>query len=194
MTLSLKRVHLVKLHLILSGLTLPIILLFFITGALETADISSSKNVKKWSQTQDTELIKNLGSMKTLARKELARKNIDVPLGKAKIKKDKKRKSFKLVWTGINHTLTVRPDTKKAKKARFLLETPSWHKRFWSLHKASGNDWFDVFVIVQSILLLSLVIVGVLIGLQVKLYRQMLLFSVGFGFLVFGVFMLLSMY
>lgn len=180
-----KRNLLVKLHLVMAAITLPFILMFFITGALYTADYKPSYSVKEYRVKLNAPLKYDYVWLKNIAHKELARLNINDPSGKAKLRTDKKRKSFKLSWQGKNHNISLRPSSVDHSIAVITVRTPSWYKRFMRFHKAKGGDLFDILSIISSIILLLIVISGVVIGLQVKLFKKLTVYSLSFGSIFF---------
>jgi len=181
-----KRQFLVKLHLVMAGMTLALAMMFFITGALYTWNYKPSSYSQEYRFDLKEPMQKDYKQLKSTARAELKRLGISEPLGKAKLKRDKKHHSYKLYWKGKNHSVTLRPSSKGALHAVLTVKTPSWYNRFMRLHKGSGGDLFDIFAITGSIVLLFILITGVIIGLQVPVFRRLTLFSLGGGFLLFA--------
>ncbi|MDQ6961671.1 MAG: hypothetical protein Q9M28_03960 [Mariprofundaceae bacterium] len=177
---------LVKLHLIMAGLTLAIAVMFFITGALYTWNYKPSSYSTEYRIQVEKPLHRDYKLLKSVTRVELAKLGINEPLGKAKLKSDRKRNSYKFTWSGKNHRATLRPSSKGGLHAVLTVKTPSWYNRFMRLHKGKGGDIFDIFAISASIVFLFILISGVIIGLQVPIFRKLTLYSLGGGCLLFA--------
>ena len=182
----LNRKFLVKLHLVMAAIALSVSAMFFITGGLYTFDYEPSSHEKRYRFTLSKPLQLELKPLKTMARKKLAKLHVDEPFGKAKIKYDKKRKAYKLVWKGNNHSVVLRASTSDSSVAVLSVITPSWYKRLMRLHKGKGGDVFNVFSIIASIALMLILISGVIIGLQLTAFRQLTLYSLAGGLLLFA--------
>jgi len=182
----LNRKFLVKLHLVLAAIALSVSAMFFITGGLYTFDYEPSSYAKKYKFTLSKPLQLKLKPLKATAREKLAELGVDEPSGKAKLKYDRKRKAYKLVWKGKNHSVVLRPSTSDSSVAVLSVITPSWYKRFMRLHKGKGGDVFNVFSIVASVALLLILLSGVIIGLQLTAFRKLTLYSLGGGLLLFA--------
>lgn len=180
-----KRQFLVKLHLIMASMTLALAAMFFITGALYTWDYKPSSYSEKHYIELSEPLKRDYKYLKTTARAELEKLGISEPLGKAKLKRDKKHHSYKLYWKGKNHSVTLRPSSKGELYAVLSVKTPSWYSRFMRLHKGKGGDLFDIFAITAAIVFMFILISGVIIGLQVPIFRRLTLFSLGGGIVLF---------
>jgi hypothetical protein len=182
----LNRKFLIKLHLVLAAVVLSISAMFFITGGLYTFDYEPSSRAKEYRFKQSKPLQLKLNPLKTMAREKLAKLHVDEPFGKAKIKYDKKRQAYKLVWKGNNHSVVLRASTSDSSVAVLTIITPSWYKRLMRLHKGKGGDVFNVFSIIASVALLLILLSGVIIGLQLTAFRKLTLYSLAGGLLLFA--------
>jgi hypothetical protein len=183
-----------KIHIMLSGITFPVILMFFITGSLQMGDISTSSEVTKWRVKYATPLSMDLMQLKNIARQELEKRGFSTPIGKARLRLNEEGAPYKLSWEGINHDLVVRPSSLNNKVGVFRLDQHGWYARFWYLHQCIGNDVFDVSVIVFSVLLLLVLFFGIILGLQAKPYRMAMWGSLIGGFAIFALLVLISFY
>ena len=183
----LNRKFLVKLHLVLAAVALSISAMFFITGGLYTFDYEPSSYAKEYRFNLSEPMQLKLKPLKIMAREKLAELGVDEPLGKAKLKKDRKRKSYRLVWKGKNHSMILRPSSENSSVAILTVKTPSWYGRFMRLHKGKGGDIFNIFSIIASAALLLILLSGVIIGLQLTAFRKLTLYSLAGGLLLFAV-------
>jgi len=182
----LNRKFLVKFHLVLAAVALSVSAMFFITGGLYTFDYEPSSHAKEYRFKPAEPMQLKLKPLKATAREKLAELGIDEPLGKAKLKKDRKRRSYKLVWKGKNHSIILRPSSDDSSVAVLTVKTPSWYGRFMRLHKGKGGDIFNIFSIIASAALLLILLTGVIIGLQLTAFRKLTLYSLAGGLLLFA--------
>ncbi len=180
-----KRNVFIKIHLILAATALPVILMYVITGALYTAEYKPSSHDVEYIVQLESPLTRDISLLKQVVHDELVKQGIDDPDGKAKLKTDKKRGGKKFVWKGDNHYATMWSHADDRSVVTIEVSTPSWYKRLMWLHKAKGGDAFDIFSIVAAIILIFVLITGVIVGLQVKLFRALTLYSMGVGSLLF---------
>lgn len=180
-----KRITLIKLHLVMAAISLSLVTMFLITGGLYTLDYKPSSYSKEYRVTLSEPMKRDYQQLKALARVELEKLGLEAPLGKAKLKSDRKRHAYKLEWAGSNHSISLRPSSINSSVAVIKVKTPSWYNRFMRLHKGKGGDLFDIFSIVASVVLLLILLSGVILGLQIPTFRMLTLYSLSGGFLLF---------
>ena len=180
-----KRNLFIKIHLILAATILPVVLMFVITGALYTAEYKPSSHDETFDVQLEVPLTQDITALKSVVHDALLERDIEDPDGKAKLKRDKKRGGKKFVWKGDNHTVSMWSHADDRSLVTIEVSTPSWYKRLMWLHKAKASDAFDIFSIVAAIILVFVLVTGVIIGLQVKLFRSLTLYSIGAGSLLF---------
>lgn len=181
-----KRQLIIKLHVVLAAFFLSIAAMFFVTGALYTADIKPDSSKDEYRAKQETPLRNEAVDLENIARREMRMLGLKEPLGNAKLRKDKKRNSFMLVWKGLNHNVTIRPSSIDPKTAVITLVKPSWYSRLMSLHKGNGGDAFEALAIGAAIALLLQLASGVVLALQVARLRRLTIFSMVGGAVVFA--------
>ncbi|MDQ6975208.1 MAG: hypothetical protein Q9M22_01435 [Mariprofundaceae bacterium] len=179
-----KRKLLIQLHLLLAASSFSIVAMFLITGALYTYNYKPSTYSTEYRIRLSKPMTRDYRSLKRIAHQELEKLGLSDPLGKAKLRK--KRRHYKLVWYGRNHTITLRPSSKDHSIAVLKVKTPSWYSRFMRLHKGKGGDLFDVFSIVASVILLLTLLSGVILGLQIAVFRRLTLYALSGGLLLFS--------
>jgi hypothetical protein len=187
-----KRNVFIKIHLVLAATILPVVLMYVITGALYTAEYKPSSHGEAFDVQLDAPLTRNVELLKSVVHKALIQRDIEDPDGKTKFKRDKKHGGKKFVWQGDNHTVSMWSHKDDRSIVSIEVSTPSWYKRLMWLHKAKASDAFDIFSIVVAIILIFVLITGVIVGLQVKLFRGLTLYSMGFGSLLFLAMMYIS--
>ncbi len=180
-----KRNLLIKIHLVMAATILPVVLMYVITGALYTAEYKPSSHDKAFDVQLEAPLVRDIQLLKDVVHDALAKRGIDDPDGKAKFKRDKKRGGQKFVWKGDNHTVSMWSHADNRAVVTIEVSTPSWYKRLMWIHTADGGDALKIFSIIVAILLVFVLLTGVIVGLQVKLFRGLTLYSMGFGSLLF---------
>lgn len=188
------RPMLMKIHLVFAAATLSTLLMYVVTGTLFLSDIDSGRDLQKFRVKQENELKKDKGQMRALAEKILQEKGVVFPTGRDRIKKDKKRKSWRYYWDGRNHGVNIRPSTRDARVAVVTVNTPGWLRRFFRLHKGGGGDIFTIFSMVSSVAIILILITGVIMGLQVRGFRKLTLISLSAGLLIFSSFVYYSQF
>jgi len=181
----LRRNTLVKVHLILAATSLPVILMYVMTGLLYTAEYKPSSHDMTYDVQLNAPLQRDLILLKKVVHAELVKREIEDPDGKTKFKYDKKIGAKKFVWSGDNHSASMWSHADNRSVVTIEVSIPSWYKRLMWLHKAKGGDAFDIFSIVAAVILIFVLISGVIVGLQVKLFRSLTLYSMGAGSLLF---------
>jgi len=181
----LRRNSLVKIHLVLAATALPVILMYVVTGMLYTAEYKPSSHDVKYDVQLEAPLQRDLNLLQQVVHDELVKREIEDPDGKTKLKYDKDIDAKKFVWSGDNHTVSMWSHADNRSIVTIEVSTPSWYKRLMWLHKAKGGDAFDIFSIVAAVILIFVLISGVIVGLQVKLFRSLTLYSMGAGSLLF---------
>lgn len=183
--LKLSRLFLVKAHIIMASLTLILMMMFFITGALYTYGYKPSTYETEYRFEQDIPLEKDMPMLLGIVVTELERLQIKEPFGTPKIKRDKKRHSYKLVWSGKNRYISLRPSGSNPKVAVMIVEEYSWYYRLMRLHKAKGPEFFEWFTIISSAVVMLILLSGVIIGIQAPGLRKITISSLAAGMVLF---------
>lgn len=183
--MKIKRLFFVKTHLILAGLSLSIMTMFLITGALYTYGYKPSSHTIKHRVTEPQALKKDIVVLTDIALRELQKLGISPPITKPKMKRDKRWGVFKLVWSDENKRVSLRPSTRNNHVAVMKIKQYSWYSRLMSLHKGKGKDIFDIFTISAAIILFIVLLSGVLVGLMAQGLRRLTLYSVVSGMMLF---------
>lgn len=174
---------LVKLHLIMAAVALPLLLMFAITGGLYTLEYKPSSEKKEYRVTMSAPLDGNVERMKDIVRQELSKHNLDAPMGKAKVKRS--GSSYKMKWAGKNHSVNFRVSSRDNTVAVIEVKTPSWYNRLMRLHKGKGGDLFDAFAIAMSVFVVFILLTGVWIGLKTPTYKALTVKALSLGSVLF---------
>ena len=165
------RVFLTKLHLLLAAFMFPAILMFLGTGALytwgETGKTVDTKTQVTLTAPLDPE---NEDALRAVAVAELAKAGLDEPTGKSRVRKV--GGSYAYEWTGSRRDITIEPSDDPL-VANVSIKEATPHRILVQLHKAKGSTVFKAYATVLALVLFLLVVSGVVLGLQVKLYRRM---------------------
>ncbi len=178
---KLNRLTLIKIHLLLAALSLATVLMFFITGILYTIDYEAENESFEHRVTEKQALKKDLDLLTGIVKRELAKLDIDVPMGEPEIERDKKRRSFKLYWSDRNMKVTLRPSTVNPAVAVIKIKQYSWYYRLMRLHKGSGGNIFILFTLISTIFVILVLISGVIIGLTSPALRRLTGISLALG-------------
>jgi len=184
-----KRLTLIKIHMLLASFMLPAAFMFLLTGGLYTWGIKGSYNSESTNLALSTPLQADAESLQALVEKQLATRGLSKPSGKAKIKKG--GTSYKLEWTGSDLDVVLEP-TADPMVATLTIKDTTWYRNFVQLHKAKGGTAFKVYAAALAIALFIILLSGFIMSVQVPaLKRQALLTSV-IGLLTFVAVVLLS--
>ena len=186
---KLDRSVLMKIHMLLAAFILPVAFMFFTTGALYTWSIKGNYNTETYKLVLVNPLKSNLPVLIDLATKELDQRNISMPTGVAKIKEV--GTSFMLEWTGSNLDIILQPTTQPL-IAELKVKKTSWYRQFVQLHKAKGGKAFKVYAVILAISLLTLLITGFIMAMQMPKYRSFTLTAMGLGIVMFVAMVLVS--
>ncbi len=180
--------------MILASVIFPVTVMFFATGALYLLDIKPTSEQQEYRSRHSEPIPDNHDQLKAIALQKLDRLGLSKPLGKSRLKWNKKRQGYFLDWRGRNFNLTLRASTQDQHVAVLKVYTPSLYNQFMRLHKGHGKDLFDIFVIVSAIIMLLILLSGTVIGLGIPKFRRLVLYSMGFGSLLFVGLMIYSQY
>lgn len=152
----LTRIQLMKVHAVLAALTLPVAIMFMITGALYTWGIKGGYTNEVYDVQLTEELQPKLAPLTSLAILELDKLEIAHPTGNARVKT--MGDAFILEWTGSTRDIRLEPSANKM-VAKLTIKETSGYRNLVQLHKAKGGVVFKVyaafFAIVMCLLLLS---------------------------------------
>jgi len=179
-----KRLTLVKIHMLLASFMLPAAFMFLLTGGLYTWGIKGSYNTEQIEIALTTPLAADAPALQALVESELDARGLDAPSGAAKVKKG--GTSFKLEWTGADLDVVLEPTTDPL-VAKLSVKDTTWYRNFVQLHKAKGGTAFKVYAAALAIALFIILLSGFIMSVQVPaLKRQTLVTSVT-GLIVFFV-------
>ncbi|MDQ7004343.1 MAG: hypothetical protein Q9N67_05280 [Ghiorsea sp.] len=174
---------LVKLHLIMAAVALPLLLMFAITGGLYTLEYKPNLEKKEYRVTMNTPLNGDVEQMKNIVRQVLSEHDLNEPMGKVKVKRSGRH--YKMKWSGKNHSVSLRASSRDNRVAVIEVKIPSSYHRLMSLHKGKGGDLFDAFAIAMSIFVVFILLTGVWIGLKTATYKALTVKALGVGSLLF---------
>lgn len=184
------RVFLTKLHLIAAAFMFPAILMFLGTGALYTWG-----NTGEWrEETVTVELAQPLvagdeAAYKALAETVLAERGTALPSGDGRIRGEGADESFS--WSGARTEIEI-AGTENPGLAEVTVKEATLHRWLVQLHKAKGSTLFKVYATALAVVLFLLVLSGVILGLQVKVWRRITINSSVIGVLAFVGFVMLG--
>jgi uncharacterized iron-regulated membrane protein len=178
--LVMNRLQLMKVHALLAAFIFPVATMFLITGALYTWGIKGSYTNEVYAITLSQAIQPELNELTALATDELAKLELDVPSGKAKIKTLGNQFSFE--WTGSAKDITLKP-TEDALIATLTVKHTSWYRNLVQLHKAKGGIVFKVYAAVFAIALALLLFSGFMMAWQTPKLKNlsMMSFLIGTG-------------
>lgn len=180
------RIQLMKVHALLAAFTLPVAVMFMVTGALYTWGIKGSYTQEVYEVPLTETLIPELVTLTSLAVRELDVRDISLPEGKAKVKTI--GSAFMLEWTGSTKDISLEP-TDRDLVAKLTVKETSWYRNLVQLHKAKGGVVFKVYAAFFAFVLGMLLISGFMMAWQTPKLKRITLgaFAAGIiSFLVIG--------
>lgn len=173
---------LMKAHALLAVFILPVAIMFFVTGALYTWDVKGGYDTTVHELHLENPIQGQLAELVNLAEKELKKRDLSVPTGRAEIKKI--GASFKLEWPGSSMDVIVEP-TSQPLIAQLEIKKARWYRQFVQLHKAKGGIPFKVYAVVLATALFLLFITGFIMIWQMPKLRKLTLIVTALGITVF---------
>lgn len=185
----LNRLVLMKAHAFLAAFILPVAIMFFVTGAFYTWGIKGEYDTTVHHIKLEKPLQKKLSELVALAETELAKRDIPVPTGQAKIKNI--GNAFKLEWTGSSRDVIIEHSSQPL-IAQLHIKDTSWYRQLVQLHKAKGGVPFKVYAAALSTALLLLLFTGFIMAWKTPKLRQFTLASAVSGIVIFIVMVISS--
>jgi hypothetical protein len=189
MSFNIQRNTLIKTHIVLAAFFLPVLTMYFISGALYTWGIKGGYNTDTHTLSLAQPLEKDRKLIHDLVVKNLLEKNLPLPTGQGKIKNA--GTSYKFEWTGSNLDIELEP-TSDPLFAKMKVKETSWYRQFVQLHKAKGGVIFKYYAVILAISLLLLLMSGLFMAWQLTKYRPVLIGSFMTGILSFIAMVVLS--
>jgi len=176
------RAVLMKIHMLVAAFMLPVAIMYPLTGALYTWGVKGSYETTQYPIKLEQPLSKNKEVMVELVTRELTQREIALPSGKAKIKAI--GNSFQLEWTGSNRDVILGPGSDQL-IAKLNVKETTLYRRIVQLHKAKGGIGFKVYAAAFATALLTLLITGFIMALQMPKFRMPVLLSMSTGIVMF---------
>jgi hypothetical protein len=184
MRFSIQRNTLLQVHIVLAAVMLPVVMMYFISGALYPWGVKGSSEKTSYELSLAQPLLYEKQVIRDFVEKTLIEKNITIPSGRSKLKA--KRKSFKFEWRSVDLRVVLK-STSDPLKVKMTVKDANWYRQFISLHKMGGGDSFDYYAATLATSLLLLLLSGLILAWQLKKYRPLLTGSLVAGFLIFAV-------
>ena len=176
------RIQLMKVHAVLAAFTLPVAIMFMVTGALYTWGIKGSYTNEVYEVPLTEMLTPELTTLTSLVVKELDQRDISLPEGKAKVKKI--GSAFMLEWTGSTKDISLEP-TDRDLVAKLTVKETSWYRNLVQLHKAKGGVVFKVYAAFFAFVLGLLLISGFMMAWQTPKLKRITLGAFAAGIMSF---------
>lgn len=176
------RIQLMKIHAVLAAFTLPVAIMFMVTGALYTWGIKGSYTNEVYEVPLTEMLTPELTTLTSLVVKELDQRDISLPEGKAKVKKI--GSAFMLEWTGSTKDINLEP-TDRDLVAKLTVKETSWYRNLVQLHKAKGGVVFKVYAAFFAFVLGLLLISGFMMAWQTPKLKRITLGAFAAGIMSF---------
>lgn len=180
-----QRKTIIKIHTALAAFFLPMGIVYAVTGGLYTWGITGKYDRQDVTLELAEPLPAELSALVALAEREVQARGLDVPTGKAGIKKS--GTSFHFEWTGSRRDIQIHPTAEPNRAVLRLMDTTP-HRFFVQLHKAKGGNAFKVFAAMWAVGLVGLFLSGGAIAFLAKPYRRLATLSAGAGVVCFVLF------
>jgi hypothetical protein len=178
----LDRLMLMKMHALLATFILPVAIMFFVTGAFYTWGIKGAYNASSYELHLQKPIQDKYAELVSIVTNELQNKQIDLPSGKAEIKR--MDNAYRLEWTGANKDIVLQP-TENPLIATLEIKNTSWYRHFVQLHKAKGGTAFKFYAAIFATAMLLLLISGFMMAWQTPQLRKLALISTSLGVVTF---------
>lgn len=176
------RLQLMKIHALLAVFTLPVALMFVITGALYTWGIKGSYNSEEHTIILTEQLQPELETLTDLVKKELTVLGVALPSGQAKIRKV--GTNFMLDWAGSSRDVVLET-TDNNLVAKLIVKETTWYRNLVQLHKAKGGVVFKVYAAFFAVVMCLLLISGCIMAWQTPKLKSMSIWAFGVGIVSF---------
>lgn len=166
-------------HMLIAGFMLPIAALYFITGALYTLGIKGHVEKETIMLHLEQPFQPNLDILSKLTTKALLKRNLPLPGGEATLRKTKK--SYKLRWDDLRHSviLTPQPDMYLVK---MVVRERSTLAQIMRIHRAEAGSAFKVLAIILVAGLIMILSTGVYMAQSISKFRQPVTVAIACGF------------
>ena len=171
-----------RIHMLLASFILPVAIMFLVTGGLYTWGQKGSYVTETVKLPLTATLQKDEGMLTDLVTKALAERGLDVPSGKAKIKKA--GTSYRFEWTGADMDIHLEP-THDPLVAKLKIKDTTWYRHLVQLHKAKGGQPFKYLAAGFAISLLLVLLSGLIMAMQTPKFRGQALAAMTAGIVVF---------
>jgi len=175
--------QLVRAHALLASFFLPLGIMFFVTGALYTVEITGGYESTSATIPLAAPLTPDLDALTTLANTYLKEQAITPPSGSMRVRKA--GTSFLFEWTGSNRDVVLAP-TENHLEAKIEVKDTTWYRRFVQLHKAKGGPAFKAFAVAGAAGLLFLFLSGSIMALRHPRLRRQSIVAAILGIVVFA--------
>lgn len=179
--LKINRLFFMQVHLILATFIFPVILMFLVTGSLYLLGFEGSFDTQIYPLKLNAPLQKDDASLTDFITNELKNLNLSAPTTKVRnLTKDELIK-FEMRSAALRVTIeSTQPD-----QATLTVQKADWFKKLMELHINHGNKAFKMYALFLAITLLSLLVTGYIMALQLPRYRKMTVYSTVAGIAVF---------
>lgn len=172
----------VRLHALLASFFLPLGVMFFVTGALYTIEMTGNYETSSQDLLLTEPLQPDLDILGDVASRLLEGQGITPPTGDMRVRKV--GTSFQFEWTGSNRDVVIAP-TEDPLVGKVEIKDTTWHRRFVQLHKAKGGPAFKAFAVAGAAGLLFLFVSGAFMAWRHPLLRRQSLIAALLGIVVF---------
>lgn len=187
--MAIDRTVLLKLHLVLAALVLPVTVMFAVTGALYTWGVKGDYVTAKHPLKLGAPAPADKSALVVLVMAALAERDLAPPTGTPAVKETPK--GAVLEWTGSQRDITLEPGEQPGEMLLTVKETDTL-RHFVQLHKAKGGIAFKAYAAFFALVLVLVLASGVLMAVQMPKYRALLLGSAGAGLVLFVAMVLVS--
>lgn len=166
----LSRLFLIRVHALLAAFFLPFGILFFVTGAFYTMEMTGSYRTETRDLPLAVPLTPDLDQLAAVAAARLAEEGIAPPTGGMRVRKV--GTSFAFEWSGANRDVVLAPTADPA-VAKMEIKDTTWYRRLVQLHKAKGGPVFKALAVATASALLLLFLSGTLLAWRHRALRPL---------------------
>jgi len=165
-------------HMFLAALTLPILLMYFVSGMLYTFDIKGHIEKQKFNVVLDAPARLNLDFFADVAKKNLIAHALPIPDGDMTLRK--KKSSYTFRWGGLQYAVSIKT-TKTPNVLTMTVRERSLLTQMMRIHRADAGAIFKAIPLILLIGMLFILLSGIYMGLNIPKFRNVMLYTMGFS-------------
>ena len=182
------RHQIIKIHLIISGLVLPLALAYFTGGLIYT--LGGSGDVDKILYSLPAQNINEIQTIVNVTKSILSAKNITLPVTDPHVIKSKKN-DFKIVWSTLSQSI-IFEQKYLANEAHIIVKDRSALTKLMRMHRGEAGLLFKILSTMLVLGLVLTMLAGAFLAFTIPTYRIIILKAAMLGLVVPLIFIMIA--